>query len=460
MNNELSKRKVKKMKRGLKTAAAVFFGCLVAVNGVFADTVDVSFDAAVKMIVDESQDLKKAEANLKKAAAGLDVTNANRWFSLEGTGTYMNIVNVRHPGDPLAIVLPANVLAASPVPLPARLNIPDTMFMAGATLTQPLYTFGKIGNAVDSARSAIKMAETGKAVAFSEVRYAAAQLYWTAKMTEELVEIAQNSYDKAAEAKRLLTSAGRANRSNLVKISADLASKEIALSNAKFNRDSAHHTLKVMAGIDESRDLNLTTEIPSRYAALDAAPKLESTSEWDLYEQQAKMYEQSAKSRRAARNPTLAATASYSYVSMGADYNPWGGGHSDSQSAYWGLAMTVPIWDGGAARANATLDAMDAEVVRQDLDKSKRVKSNEYATAIARHQHMLGNLKSLEEARDLAHKAYDISESRFASGQTSAVELADVEAGVAQMEMALLDARVQILMAAEEVKKISGNGGN
>lgn len=441
------------MKRKLKAALAVFFGCIFVVGGAVAETVDLSFDTAVKMIIDESQDLKKAEANLKKATAGLDATNANRWFSLDATATYMNIINVRHPGDQMKITIPG--MDGGPATI---YPMPDTMFMAGATLNQPIYTFGKIGNAVDSARSAIKMAEAGKTVATREVRYAAAQLYWTAKMTEEMVDIAQKSYNKSVEAKRLLTSAGRANKSNLVKISADIASKEVSLSNAKFNRDSAHRTLKIMAGIDSDADIKLTTAIPTTYSPLDAPKKLESSPEWDLYEQQARMYEQSAKSRRAARNPTLAATASYNYVTIGNDYNPWKDGSFDSQSAYWGLALSVPIWDGGAARANATLDAMDAEGVRQDLDKSKRVKSNEYTTAIEKHKHMLGNLKSLENARDLANKAYDISESRFAAGQTSAVELADVEAGVAQMDMALLDARVQILMAAEEVKKIAGKG--
>ena len=38
-------------------------------------------------------------------------------------------------------------------------EIPDNIFQAGLTLTQPIYTFGKIGNAVKSVRSAVKMAE-------------------------------------------------------------------------------------------------------------------------------------------------------------------------------------------------------------------------------------------------------------------------------------------------------------
>jgi len=438
------------MKRGL-AVCAVFFCAFLCGFGARAETIELSFDRAVAMIMKESQDLKKADANLRKAEAGRDAVNANRWFKLDGSATYMNLINVEHPGNPAVITLPPELIGMTGGMIPPVLEMPDNMFMAGVTASQPLYTFGKIGNALDSARVAISMAQSGKEVASREVRYAAAQLYWTTKMADNAVRIAQNSYDKTNEAKRLLTSAGRPNRSNLIKIEADVAAQSVALSNAKFNRDSAIWMLKAMAGIDDADNVVLTTDFPNKFGAL-PAQKLDSNPEWDLYEKQAKMYEASAKSRRAARAPTLAAMASYNYVAMGNNYKLWEG--SKSQTAYWGLSLSVPIWDGMAARANATLDAMDAEAARQDLDKSKKMKTNEFNTAVARHKHLIGNLSSLQNARDLAAKAYDISKSRFAAGQTSAVELAEVQGALSQMEMSVLSAKMDILMAEESVRKL------
>ena len=55
-----------------------------------------------------------------------------------------------------------------------------------------------------------------------------------------------------------------------------------------------------------------------------------------------------------------------------------------------------------------------------------------------------GNLATLENARDLAAKTYNLSQNRFASGQTSAVELADVSAGLYQLDMALLNTKYKI----------------
>jgi outer membrane protein TolC len=56
-------------------------------------------------------------------------------------------------------------------------------------------------------------------------------------------------------------------------------------------------------------------------------------------------------------------------------------------------------------------------------------------------------------ARDLSEKAYTLSKSRFLAGQTSATELADVERAQAQTEMALFNAKLQILTTAENIKK-------
>ena len=52
-------------------------------------SMDLSLDETVEKILSESQDIKKADANIKKAQASLDAANANRWFKLEASATYM-----------------------------------------------------------------------------------------------------------------------------------------------------------------------------------------------------------------------------------------------------------------------------------------------------------------------------------------------------------------------------------
>ena len=420
-----------------------------------ATSMDLSLNDAVNKVIAESNDVKKAEANVKKAKASLDAVNANRWFNVNANATYMNMVNVAHPSSDQGIELPPELGGLLGQVLGqdvSNIQIPDNMLMAGISISQPIYTFGKIGNAVDGVRSAIKMSESGKEVTKREVAYSAADLYWTAKMTDEIVKLAKKDLDNTKASRSKLTATGRANRGNLVKIETDVATKEINLSDAEFNRDTAHRMLKIFAGIDTDEELNLTDNFPSEFEPL-KEKKLKSTPSWDVLNEQVKMYESQASSKRANGYPTLAAVGAYDYMTMGNDV-----GHmferSGSQSAYWGLSLQVPIFTGGLNRANATVDAMNAEAARQDLDKAKKITTEQYNTAIRQYNHLRDNLANMQNARDLAAKAYKFSQDRFGSGQTSAVELAEVASGLYQLDIALLNAKYKILMSAESVKKL------
>ncbi|MCL2737760.1 MAG: TolC family protein [Alphaproteobacteria bacterium] len=416
-----------------------------------ADAMNLSLADATARIITESQDINKAVANIERARAGLSAVDANRRLNVSTSASYMNLINVERPGQAMEISIPPMPpLLSAPIFVP----FPQHIGMVGVSATQPIYTFGKIGHAADAARTAIRMAESGHALAYAEVRAAAIQIYWTAKMTDEMVRIAEKNLRASTDAKRQLERAGRANRANLVQISADIAVKEIALSDAKFNRDSAHRLLKVMAGINSNERLVLTDEFPTNFTELNAPNVLSSNHEWDILEKQAQMYESQSRSRRAGRLPTIAATASYNWTMMHDQHTVWDGDRN--QSANWGLAIAMPIFEGGLSRANATMDAMAAESARQDLDKSRRMRSNEYRDALLRHEHLRQNLAKLRNAHDLAERAASISADRFASGQTSAVELAEVQAGLAQMDMALVNAKFNIIMAEASVERLSG----
>ena len=424
-------------------------GIFVALSNAYA--LDLSLNDAVEKIVAESNDVKVADANIKKAKAQLRAVNANRWMSIDGTVSYMNLIDPTNPTRADGVKIPSEIGALIGSALPIK-ELPDNMFMTEVQVTQPIYTFGKIGNAVDAMHDAIDISKSAKDLTLREVRYAAADLYWTAKITDGIVKASQKDLNNARAAKKKLTAAGRANRSNLIKIESDIARKEVSLSDAEFNRDTAYRMLKIMAGIDMDEEIVLTDDFPNKFSEI-KEQKLTSNPEWDIYQKQIKLYESNASSKRSGMLPTLAAVGSYSYYAMGTDV----GNIFDkegSQSAYWGVALKVPLFNGGIHSANATMEAMNAEAARQDLDKSKKLKTEEYNTAVNKYKHLCSNLDKLNEAYTLAQKAYDVSVNRFATGQTSAIELSDVSSALYQTDMAVLKAKYDIVMSEQVIKKL------
>ena len=207
-----------------------------------------------------------------------------------------------------------------------------------------------------------------------------------------------------------------------------------------------------MAGINVEEPLNLTDEFPQKFEELNVG-ELKNTPQWEILAEQVKMYENMAKSKRANAYPTLAATANYSYMTLNENADALFDKRG-SQSAYWGLAVQVPLFSGGLNRANATIEAMNAIAAQQDLDQAKKITTEQYNNAVKQYNRLRDNMTTLVKARDLAAQTYKLSQNRFASGQTSAVELADVSAGLYQLDIALLNTKYNILMSAESIKKL------
>jgi outer membrane protein TolC len=413
----------------------IFLGLFIAQFGDgFARSLGV--DEAIGLVLEESQDIRKAEANVRRMDAILTAAAAARWPKLDATASYQTN----------AFGLPIQASASASVPAAI-----DNIGALGVSASMPIYSFGKIGYALDMARGGVEIAKKSRELAEIETRAAAVQLYWTAKVTDESVRVAEKSLKNTKNAQRQLTATGRANRSNLVKIAADVAAREIDLENAKFNRDSAHRMLKVYAGIGEYEPMVLTSDFPNSFAA--KTKKEINPLEWHIYELQAKIADAEKRQNYAGYLPTIAATGSYNYLRLSDSLENIGSFYPALKSSNVGISVTMPLFDAGARMAQATASAMNAISAREDLDKSRKIKTAEYNELIQKHAHLRQSLKDILRAKDLAEKAYDLSKSRFLAGQTSATELSDVERTMSQMEMAVFNAKLQILTTEESIRK-------
>ncbi|MDR1826143.1 MAG: TolC family protein [Rickettsiales bacterium] len=419
---------------------ANFFAFFLTIFFIGVDTANarnLSLDTTVALVMEQSNDVKKAAANIEKMRAALNAAHSGRFPKIDATAAYQTNL--------FELPIQTSLQPGSTMP---HMNIGT----AGLSASMPIYTFGKIGYALDMARNGLKLAETSKRLAEIEIRAAAIHIYWAAKMTDEMVKIAERALKNTRSAQSKLTATGRANRSNIVKISADVAAREIDLEDAKFNRDSAFRMLKAYAGITEEEPVALTTEFPESFQSVKA--NRPSPLEWDIYEMQAKIHDAEKWQNYTGYLPTIAATAKYDYLA----FSDRAGNLVDdplmnTKAASVGVGLQWTLFDGGSKRAGATMGAMSAIMAREDLDKSKRFKTAEYNDLIQNHAHLIKQLKDLKTATDLAERAYKLSTARFLAGQTSATELSDVERSMSQMEMAVLTAKLKILTAAENIKK-------
>ena len=81
--------------------------CFMVIPSVFG--MDLSLNQAIDKIVSESNDVKRADSNVKKAKAQLSAVNANRWMSIDGTVSYMNLINVKNPTSSNGVEIPSDM---------------------------------------------------------------------------------------------------------------------------------------------------------------------------------------------------------------------------------------------------------------------------------------------------------------------------------------------------------------
>jgi len=438
----------------------VFFLGILALFMVFFNvshaSQDITIDDAVRMVVKESQDIKRAEMNVKRMEAIKSHANASRWFQADARANYskfINMDNMQWWGDGL-------IPQVLPVPDPNNpvnlLMMPEHTAAVGININQPLFTFGQIGYAVEAARRGVNQAEISKELAMAEIRLAAIQLYWSAKITDEFLRIAENSLRNTRSAQNQLTATGRANRSNLVKISADVAAREIDVQDARFNRDSAFRMLKVYLGLEEEDEIRLTSDLPATFSSIE--PKEIKPYEVRVLEEQIKMFEAERWRHNMGYAPTISATAGYDYTTFGWRAEQLGGLYQHNARA--GVVLSMPLFDGGSRRAQATGSVMQASMARQELELTRRKKNAEYRDLIQRYGYLRNTFSEFNRAKDLANRAYQLSRDRFLTGQTTAIELADVERGAAGAEMALLNAKLQMLTTAEGIKRLEAGSEN
>ncbi len=425
---------------------------LFAIIPNIAGAISLTLDQAVEKIMFVSDDLKKAEMNIEKMEAVVDQANSKRWFTLDGNASYTNNINVRQPGDPA--VLPAGI------PGVGGLEIPNNIGNLGVSLTQPIYTFGQIGQAVKSAKSALTMATYEREVYRREIRAMAVQIYYAAKMSDELVVIAEKSLKNAEKSEKLLKNSGaqRANRANLIKVSADIAARKPVLEDAKIHQDQAYRLLRVMAEIDDNEPIKLVDDFPKefkKFSQEDLLAKLEANPEFALLDSKVKYHEYMASSKQAARYPTLGAQAGYDYYALHTDADMWHG--MKQQSASVSLGLTIPLFDGGAASAAATQEYQEASKTRQDLHYSKKMKRKDLIDAIDRYHRMVDVYKAQQEANVLAGKSYNMSLDRFQAGQTSAVELNDVEQSLTRTQVGLANTLYDLALTEATIQKLTEN---
>lgn len=319
----------------------------------------------------------------------------------------------------------------------------DYDLQGALTLSLNLWTAGRLSAAAGAADEALAATQWQKALVQDAVLFTVDSAYFDVLLAEANVSIAQSALDAATEALRVTDAAhrqGTSSRFDRLRAEVELANRETPLIQARNLRDLATLQLLRTCGLDSGTPVVLADSLQAmnQPAALDSLlTEMEAGSaELRSLRHLVAAQNQTVRLAKAGRGPVLQLQGQYSLQGQwDDDLTP--GDDETASSASAGLALSWPIFDGFAAKADISRSEAELRSAEVELDRVTRDRELGVRQARIYLVNALAALEGRHESIALAEEAHRLALVRLENGLATPLERLDAE-------LALTDARTQL----------------
>ncbi len=349
---------------------------------------------------------------------------------------------------------------AGGIPLPDlnyRLEL-DGNYYAGLSLTQPIYTGGKITSANRMADLARSMTEIATRRTEAEVILATDEAYWLLVQAEAMHTVATAYVETIAEAHRTVTNAvqaGMRTRADILRIEVEQSKAELQRARASNAIHLARMNLAQTIGLPLSTEISPSERLPELIPSEANAPlgDLSARPEYQLLEQQVALRAAEVKLTRSEFLPTLGIQASYAYT-RGLELND----HLllDRAAPAVVASLNIPILNWGEGRnkvRQARTQLRIAELERARLSE-RMLLEQQQADHAYREEALALTLASRTRAQalELLRQTRD----RYDAGLETTATLLETQTLATQAESAYIVACTQLALARTRLQRVLG----
>jgi outer membrane protein len=341
------------------------------------------------------------------------------------------------------------------------------VYTAGISFNQPIYTFGKVGTAIDVAKNFNKSAKASYTRNMQTLQLGALDMFFRTIMAQKAGDIAEQSLARKKELNSFLErnfQNGSGSKAQVLKTRADVADQIAQTIIAKRDAKVARMNLNAMMGRELTDSTALDTVGSFEKMIGTPAPSPEDAVRTALAERtdikSIKFLAQSnkggAKIFKAMYLPTIGATGSAGYSRLDSD-SPLIGKNNTNPNWSLGLGAQWTLFDGFANSAKAAQymsDANKLEIIASTMEKMVEI---EVRSAILECSAADSNLISSREMLNAATETYDLTNNNFkqGSGQFADLQLADET--LQQAELGTFNAKYRQTRSRAALQVAMGN---
>lgn len=322
----------------------------------------------------------------------------------------------------------------------------DWEFQAAATLTVNLWTAGRLSAGRGMAAEALSAANWREALVKDVVVFTVEAAYMEVLQAGAQVDITAGALALAEEAERFASQAheqGRASRFDLLRAQVELTNRQSPLVQARNQLHLKQLQLLRTCGLAPDTTIELADSLQVVPAPADLALLL---NNMNRYSPELRALEHNVQAARLAVN--LAKAGRGPLVQLKGQYalqGQWDGsivpaGDSAVGSASAALGISLPLFDGFAAKADIQSREADLRMATLELERVTRDRELGVRQARVHLENALIALEGRREGVDLAAEAHRLAAIRLDNGLTTSLESRDAE-------LALTEARAQLVQA-------------
>lgn len=408
----------------------------------------LSMEQCRDMDLTASEELKQADNSLRQAELDDKIAATARLPKIEGsaTGAYV-LPDIEMTGMELAM---------------------RGIYMAGLTLTQPIYTGGKISAGRQMARMGRQIADQQLRMTRMDVLVDADNAYWSyiaVRRKVRMLESYSTQMDTIYKQTSSAVAAGMAIENDLLRIEAKRTEIEYQLQRARNGADLCRMALCNVIGTPldtaiEPTDTTFNIESPTAMS-LDIARR----PEVGLLEKQIDVNMQRIRDARSEMLPTVGLSAGYSYygniklkgfADMGNGTTvPYTQEFRDGIGIAM-LAVKIPIFHWGESRKKMHKARYELDNSQLELQRNMRLMSIEAQQAVQNVEDGYRMIHTAESGLRQAEENLRVMRNRYAAAMSPLTDLLDAQSQWQQAQSNLIEAQTQYMIYRTDYLRATG----
>ncbi len=417
-----------------------------AVTGIVFSTILVNADTiSIKkcreLALKNSETVKIAKAELKQAENRKKEAATYNLPSLSASGLYF------HQTTPDKIALGDDKMDL----------IPKSAYNTSLTLSQSIYSGGKIS-------SGYKMAEIGKSIKSSglsnsreDVIYEAEEAYWQHVSSIEKVKIARSYIQLLKELQATVKDsfdAGMVNRNDLLKIAVRYKRAELDLKKAENAREITRLNLCRITGLSNKTDIEVETlgkspQPPAKILNLKPSPLLR--SDYMMLQKQVHLKEEEINYNISDYMPQAGLSAALSATGLRS------GGHwTNSTNAYAMVNVSIPVFNWNRKKYVRVGAEKAKEAQQETLNRASKLMVLEIRQSQLNLETAFKNLDLSHNYLVQAKENLALSEDNYKAGMEPLADLLEAQAEWQRAKGSVIDSEIECRIMIVTCKKSMG----